>query len=120
MSADDTAREVALLREELAAFRAVGGPVAIGLESKTVTKTELVRGLLAHLTRTTGATPAVKIGRNAQGLPTFEVSIPAGVIPGIDTPADALAEAMRLYTNLEELLPFVKPAPKPAASSGDE
>lgn len=117
----DTAREVALLREELAAFRAAGGPESIGLDtSKTVTKTELVRGLLAHLTKTTGATPAVKIGRNAQGLPTFEVSIPAGVIPGIDTPADALAEAMRLYTNLSELLPFVKPASKPAGSSDAE
>jgi hypothetical protein len=120
VSASDTAREVALLREEIAAFRAAGGPEAIGLESKTVTQTELVRGLLAHLTKTTGASPAVKIGRNAQGLPTFEVSVPAGVIPGIDTPADALAEATRLYANLAELLPFVKPAAKPTASSDDE
>lgn len=117
---DDTAREVALLREELAAFRAAGGPESIGLESKTVTKTELVRGLLAHLTKTGGASPAVKIGRNAQGLPTFEVSVPAGFMPGIDTAADAAAEAIRLYTNLEELLPFVKPTPKPTGSSGDE
>lgn len=116
----DIAREVALLREELSAFAAAGGPSSIGLDtSKTVTKTELVRGLLAHLTKTGGASPAVKIGRNAQGLPTFEVSVPAGVIPGIDTAADAAAEAIRLYTNLEELLPFVKPAPKPAASSDD-
>lgn len=117
----DVAREVALLREELAAFTAAGGPSSIGLgDSKTVTKTELVRGLLAHLTKTGGASPTVKIGRNAQGLPTFEVSVPAGVIPGIDTPADALAEATRLYSNLEELLPFVKPAAKPTGSSGDE
>lgn len=120
MSASDTAREVALLREELAAFTAAGGPSSIGLEGKTVTKTELVRGLLAHLTKTTGATPAVKIGRNAQGQTTFEVSVPAGVIPGIDTPGDALAEATRLYGMLDELLPFVKRAAKPAASSGDE
>jgi len=117
----DVAREVALLREELATFTAGGGPSALGLaEGKTVTKTELVRGLLAHLTKTGGASPAVKIGRNAQGLPTFEVSVPAGVIPGIDTAADAAAEALRLYQNLEELLPFVKPAAKPAASSSDE
>lgn len=117
----DTAREVALLREELAAFKAAGGPAALGLDtSRTVSKTELVRGLLAHLTKTTGATPAVKIGRNAQGLPTFEVSVPAGVIPGIDTPADAMAEATRLYQSLEELLPYLKPAAKPAASSSDE
>lgn len=117
---DDTTQELALLREELRAFTAAGGPHAIGLEGKVVTKTELVRGLLAHLTKTTGATPAVKIGRNAQGLPTFEVSVPAGVIPGIDTPADAMAEATRLYQSLEELLPYLKPAAKPAASSSDE
>jgi hypothetical protein len=117
---DETTQELALLRDELRAFVAAGGAKELGLEGKTVTKTELVRGLLAHLTKTGGASPAVKIGRNAQGLPTFEVSVPAGVIPGIDTAADAAAEAIRLYQNLEELLPFVKPAAKPAASSGDE
>lgn len=116
---DDTAREVALLREELSQFVAAGGPKAIGLEGRTVTKTELVRGLLAHLTRTGGASPAVKIGRNAQGLPTFEVSVPAGVIAGIDTAADAAAEALRLYRELEELLPYLKPGTPAKEAGGD-
>jgi hypothetical protein len=109
-----------LLREELAAFVAAGGHRELGLgESKVVTKAELVRGLLAHLTKTGGASPGVKIGRNAQGLPTFEVSVPAGVMPGIDTAADAAAEAIRLYRNLEELLPYVKPATKTTSTSDD-
>jgi hypothetical protein len=116
---DETTQEVALLRDELRAFVAAGGARELGLDGKTVTKTELVRGLLAHLTKTGGASPTVKIGRNAQGLPTFEVSVPAGHTPGIDTAADAAAEAMRLYRNLEELLPFVKPATPPAFSSSD-
>lgn len=107
---DDLAREVALLRDELRAFVAAGGARELGLEGRTVSKNELVRGLLAHLTKTNTASPSVKIGRNAQGLPTFEVSVPAGHTPGIDTAADAAAEAIRLYRELEELLPFLKPA----------
>lgn len=116
---DDTAREVALLREELTAFIKAGGPGTVAPDGKTVTKTELVRGLLAHLTKTGGASSSAKIARNAQGLPTFEVTVAAGSQPGIDTAADALAEALRLYRELDELLPFIKPAAPAAGGSGD-
>ena len=108
MSSEDTAREVALLREELRAYVAAGGDRELGLEGKTVTKTELVRGLLAHLTKTGGEHSTVKVGRNAQGLPTFEVSVRTGENAAIATAADAAAEALRLYRELEELLPYLK------------
>lgn len=115
MSAEDTAREVALLREELRAFVAAGGERELGLEGRTVTKTELVRGLLAHLTKTGGEHSTVKIGRNAQGLPTFEVNVRTGESNAIATAADACAEALRLYRELEELLPYLKPSAPAAA-----
>lgn len=115
----DPSQELALLREELRAFMAAGGERELGLEAKTVTKTELVRGLLAHLTKTGGEHSTVKIGRNAQGMPTFEVQVRTGESNAIASAADAAAEAIRLYRNLEELLPYVKPAAPPAGSSSD-
>lgn len=116
----DVAREVALLREELASFVAAGGARELETaDGKNVSKNELVRGLLAHLTKTGGEHSTVKVGRNASGLPTFEVNVRTGESQAIATAADAAAEAIRLYRNLEELLPYVKPAAPPAGSSSD-
>lgn len=115
----ETTQELALLRDELRAFMAAGGERELGLDGKTVTKTELVRGLLAHLTKTGGEHSTVKIGRNAQGMPTFEVQVRTGESNAIASAADAAAEALRLYHNLDELLPYVKPGTSPAGLSGD-
>lgn len=108
MNAVDVGQQVALLREELAAFVEAGGPHALGLESRTVSKAEITRALLAAITKTGGEHSTVKIGRNAQGLPTFEVSVRTGESDAIATAADASAEALRLWRELDELLPFVK------------
>lgn len=106
------------MREELAAFVARGGAHEIGLDSRNVTKSELVRGMIAALTKTGGEHSTVKIGRNAQGRPTFEVSVRTGESDAIATAADAAAECLRLWRELDELLPFVEAA-KPATSGGD-
>jgi hypothetical protein len=110
MSDVATAREVALLREELRAFVDSGGGHALGLESKTVSKAEITRALLAAITKTGGEHSTVKIGRNAQGRPTFEVSVRTGESDAIATAADASAEALRLYRELDELLPYLQAA----------
>lgn len=110
MSSEDTARQVALLREELAAFVADGGARALGVESRSVSKAEITRALLAAITKTGGEHSTVKIGRNAQGRPTFEVSVRTGEVAAIATAADATAEALRLWRELDELLPFVQAA----------
>lgn len=112
MSSVDTAQQVELLREELAAFVDGGGARALGLDGagRTVSKSELTRGLLAALTKTGGEHSTVKIGRNAQGRPTFEVSVRTGESDAIATAADASAEALRLWRELDELLPFVQAA----------
>lgn len=108
MSSVDVGQQVALLREELAAFVAGGGAHALGLESRTVSKAEITRALLAAITKTGGEHSTVKIGRNAQGRPTFEVSVRTGEIAEIATAADATAEALRLWRELDEVLPFVQ------------
>jgi hypothetical protein len=107
MNGEDTARQVELLREELRAFVAGGGANAIGVESRTVSKAEITRALLAAITKTGGEHSTVKIGRNAQGRPTFEVSVRTGESDAIATAADASAEALRLWRELDELLPFL-------------
>lgn len=118
MNGEDTARQVELLRDELAAFVASGGANALGLGGKTVSKSELVRGMIAALTKTGGEHSTVKIGRNAQGLPTFEVSVRTGESDAIAHAADAAAEALRIWRELDELLPFVK-APSSTAKAGE-
>ncbi len=110
MSTTDASHEVALLRDELRAFMENGGARIAGGEGRTVTKAELVRGLLAHLTKTGGEHSTVKIGRNAQGRPTFEVSVRTGETDAVATAADAMAEALRLWRELDEVLPFVQAA----------
>ena len=122
MSAEDTARQVELLREELRAFVSAGGARELGFESRTVSKSELMRGMLAALTKTSTGHSTVDIGRNASGQPTYSVSVRTGESPTVVTAADAAAEALRLYRELDELLPYIakentKPASTPARAA---
>jgi hypothetical protein len=110
MSSVDAGQELALLREELAAFMATRQADELGLGSKSISRAEIVRGLLAAIGKTGGEHSTAKIARNAQGAPTFEVSVRTGESDAIATAADASAEALRLWRELDELLPFVKAA----------
>lgn len=111
MSAEDTTRAVELLREELRAFVASGQARELGIESRTVTKAELVRGMLAALTKTGAGHSTVEVSRTAAGKTTFSVSVRTGESAEVATAADAMAEALRLYRELDELLPYVTAAP---------
>jgi hypothetical protein len=104
----DTTRELALLREELQTFRASRQAEELGLGAKSISRAEILRGLLAAVAKTGGEHSTVKVGRNAQGRPTFEVSVRTGESDEIQTAADAQAEAVRLYGILDELLPYLK------------
>jgi hypothetical protein len=110
VSAEDTARQVELLREELRAFVAAGGARELGLDGRTVTKSELVRGMIAALTKTSAGHSTVEVGRTASGKATFSVSVRTGESPQVATAADAAAEALRLWRELDELLPYVEAA----------
>lgn len=110
MSTEDTARQVELLREELRAGLHDGALAAAGIETTRISRAEILRGLLAAVGKTGGEHSTVKIGRNASGQATFEVSVRTGDTAAIATAADAAAEATRLYRELDEVLPFVAKA----------
>ena len=108
MNGDDAARQVELLRDELRAWFESGGPAAVGAPSGSLTRAEILRSLLSAVNKTGGEHSTVKVGRNASGQPTFEVSVRTGESDAIATAADAQAEAVRLYGILDELLPYVQ------------
>lgn len=107
MTGEDAARQVELLREELRAAFDSGALQAAGVESRSITRAEILRSLLSAVNKTGGEHSTVKVGRNAAGQPTFEVSVRTGESDAIATAADAQAEAVRLYLVLDELLPYV-------------
>lgn len=108
MSSEDAAQQVAMLREELREAFASGALAVAGGESRSITRAEILRGLLAAVSKTGGEHSTVKVARNAAGASTFEVSVRTGESDAIATAADASAEALRLYRELDELLPFIK------------
>lgn len=107
MSTEDTARQVAALREELRDMLASGRLEAIVPEARSLTRAEIMRGLLAAIGKTGGEHSTVKLTRNAKGDTQIEVSVRTGDTPGVETAADASAEAVRLYDNLRELYPML-------------
>lgn len=108
MSGDgDAARQVELLRDELRVAFESGTLAAAGVPSTSITRAEILRGLLAAVNKTGGEHSTVKVARNASGQPTFEVSVRTGESDAIATAADAMAEAVRLYRLLEETLPYL-------------
>lgn len=107
MSAEDTTRQVAALREELRELVASGRIVVDDPSSTRISRAEILRGLLDAINKTGGEHSTVKIGRNAAGQPTFDVSVRTGDTPAIANASEAAAEALRLYRELDELLPFV-------------
>lgn len=106
MNSEDTARQVAALREELRELVASGRLQVEPAEPGRVRNAEVLRGLLAALTRTGGEHSTVRISRNARGDTQFEVSVRTGDTAAIASAADAAAEATRLYDNLRELYPL--------------
>lgn len=106
MSSEETARQVELLREELASAIASGTLAAAGVEGRSITRAEILRGLLSAVNKTGGEHSTVKLSRNAKGEPQFEVSVRTGESAEIATAADAAAEAIRLYEMLAELFPM--------------
>lgn len=106
MSAEDTARQVAALREELRELVASGRIEVAEAGARSITRAEILRGLIAALNKTGGEHSTVRLSRNAKGDTQIEVSVRTGDSPAIETAADASAEAVRIYTNLRELFPM--------------
>jgi len=104
---EDAARQVELLREELRAAFDSGALDAAGIPSRSISRAEILRGLLAAITKTGGGSSHVALTRNAKGETQLEVSVRTGDTAGIETPADAMAEAVRLYDSLREVYPML-------------
>lgn len=106
MSAEDTARQVAALREELRELVASGRIAVDDAHARSITRAEILRGMLSALNKTGGEHSTIRLTRNAKGDTQIEVSVRTGDSPAIETAADASAEAVRLYENLRELFPM--------------
>jgi hypothetical protein len=106
VSAEDTARQVAALREELREAIAAGRVSVEPTESGRLRMSEVTRSLLAALSKTGGEHSTVKLTRNAKGDTQIEVSVRTGDTPEVETAADAMAEAVRLYDSLREVYPM--------------
>jgi hypothetical protein len=120
VSAEDTARQVAAMREELRDAIDAGRLQVEPSESGRLRLSEVTRALLAALSKTGGEHSTVKLTRNAKGDTQIEVSVRTGDSPEVETAADAMAEAVRLYDNLREVYPMnAEPArdSSPAASA---
>jgi hypothetical protein len=106
MSSEDTARQVAALREELRELVASGRIQVDDAGARSITRAEILRGLIAAVNKTGGEHSTVKLARGMRGETGIEVSVRTGDTPGIETAADACAEAVRLYDSLRELYPM--------------
>ena len=106
MTGDDAARQVELLREELRAAFDSGQLASAGIESRSISRAEILRGLLAAIGKHGGGSSLVSLSRNAKGETQIEVAVRTGDTPGVETAADAMAEAVRLYDSLREVYPM--------------
>ncbi|MCI0346582.1 MAG: hypothetical protein L0221_14230 [Chloroflexi bacterium] len=116
MSAEDAARQVELMREELRSAIEAGTLAAHGIEGRSITRAEILRGLLSAVNKTGGEHSTIRLSRNAKGDTQFEVSVRTGESDALATAADAQAEAVRLYRMLDELFPMLAKAAGDASS----
>lgn len=106
VSAEDTTRQVAALREELREAIAAGVIAVEPSESGRLRMSEVTRALLAALSKRSADGSTVSLARNAKGDTQITVSVRTGDTVGVDTAAEASAEAVRLYDALRELYPM--------------
>lgn len=71
---------------------------------RTVRKDDVLAALLAAQTRTGPEHSSVTLKTNAKGEPQLEITVRSGESDRVETAADALAEAHRLWVNARELL----------------
>lgn len=103
---DDVYAVVLKLRDELLErFETTAEEIAEP-KRKRITKDEILAAHLAAMTHTGSEHSSARLARNAKGDTQIEVVVRTGDTPEIATAADALAEAIRLYTNACELLPM--------------
>ena len=106
MSAEDTARQVNALREELRELVAAGTIRVDDPRGRRVTQAELVRGLIEAVTKTGGEHSTIKLTRNAKGDTQIEVSVRTGDSPEVQTVEDASAKATAVYDALRLVYPL--------------
>lgn len=70
-------------------------------------KDDVLAALLARATQTGSEHSSVRLARNAKGDTQIEIVVRSGDSPDIETAAQALAEATRLYDNCRELYPLI-------------
>jgi len=99
---DDFHRELLHMRE-LIEQRLPDVPAEDGtVKRRRVTKDDVLASFLASLNRGGQEHSSVRISRNARGDTQFEVVVRSGDTPEIETAAQAMAEATRLYLVLDE------------------
>lgn len=106
MSAEDTARQVAALRDELRELAASGRLQVEPAESGRLRMSDVTRALLAALSKTGGEHSTVKLARNARGDTQVEVSVRTGDTEAIVSVDDAAAKAVEVYDRLRLLYPI--------------
>lgn len=69
---------------------------------RRLTKDDVLGSFLAGLHRSGGERSSVTLKSNAKGETQIEVTVRTGDTTGVETAAQAMAEASRLYTNARE------------------
>jgi hypothetical protein len=105
MSAEDTARQVAALREELRELVAAGRLQVEPAESGRLRMSDVTRALLAALAKTGGEHSTVKLTRNAKGDTQIEVSVRTGDTEDVVSVDEAAAKAAEVYDRLRLVYP---------------
>ena len=70
---------------------------------RTLRKDDVLAALLAAQTRTGSEHSSVTLKTNAKGEPQIEITVRSGESETVQTAADALAEASRLFLNAREM-----------------
>ena len=96
MSAEDTTRQVAALREEMREL----------VESGRLRISEVTRALLAALSKTGGEHSTVRLTRNARGDTQIEVFVSTRATEGVVTVDEAVAQAVEVYDRLRAVYPM--------------
>lgn len=89
-----------------------GAPGSLRLvepKPKPLGSTEVARALLERAAKATTAHPSVKLARNSAGNVQVEVSVPVGVLEGVDTLEDASAKATEIFNALDMVFPWRNP-----------
>lgn len=105
MSAEDTGRQLAALRDELREFAAAGRLRVDPSDSGRLRLSDVTRALLAAVSKTGGEHSTVRLTRNARGDTQIEVYVRTGDADDVTTVDEAAAKAADVYDRLALVYP---------------